>query len=159
MHGVVLLLYVIQVARHLIDSKVAIDSLEQKEGVEVRVFPAGCVIKNPNRGVNHLIVSYHQQTGIKDWLLLVEGWERAGARHVDEVLLDQVHKLLVFQSPSAHNDHILSVIIPAMEVNHHLTIDLADIIYVPKNWLAHHMLPVNIEVYIFHESFLRVLIN
>ena len=46
-----------------------------------------------------------------------------------------------------------------MEVNYHLTIDLADIIDVPKNWLAHHMLPVDVEVYVFHEGFLRVLIN
>ena len=45
-----------------------------------------------------------------------------------------------------------------MEVNDHIAINLANIVDITKDRLAHHVLSVDVKVDILHKRFLRVLI-
>lgn len=59
----------------------------------------------------------------------------------------------------SHDDDILTEVVSAVEVCHHVAIDLPNVVNVTEDWLAHHVVPEYIEVDIFHESFLWVLIS
>jgi hypothetical protein len=67
-----------------------------------------------------------------------------------EVLLCKVYQLLMANSTSADNDNIFTEVIGLMEVDDHISIDLIDVINISQNWLSHHVLSVNVIVYIFH---------
>lgn len=67
-----------------------------------------------------------------------------------EVLFCKVYQLLMANSTSADNDNIFTEVIGLMEVDDHISIDLIDVINISQNWLSHHVLSVNVIVYIFH---------
>jgi hypothetical protein len=46
-----------------------------------------------------------------------------------------------------------------MEVSDHIAIDLANVINVTKDRLTHHMVSITVEIDVFHQCFLGVLIN
>ena len=45
-----------------------------------------------------------------------------------EVLLSQVNELLMTDSPSAYNDHILAKVVRLVKINDHITFYLIDVI-------------------------------
>ena len=87
MHGVVLLLHIVDVLSVHVNLVVAEDSLQQQETVEVFVFPAWSIIEDTDRRVDHLIVTDHEQTRVEDGLLQVVDWAVRAAGQVREVLL------------------------------------------------------------------------
>ncbi len=46
-----------------------------------------------------------------------------------------------------------------MEVCDHLSVDLADVVYVTQNWLSHHVISEAVEIDVFHKCFFWVLIH
>lgn len=67
-----------------------------------------------------------------------------------EVLLHKIDQLLVIDGTRAHNDYILTEVASLVEVSHHLPVDLADVVDIPENGLAHHVVSVHVEVDVFH---------
>lgn len=74
------------------------------------------------------------------------------------MLLCQVHELLVPHVARAHDHHILSEVVACVEVNHHVAIDLSNVVHISKDGLAHHMLSIDVVVYIFHQRFFRIFV-
>jgi hypothetical protein len=60
---------------------------------------------------------------------------------------------------SAHNDYVLSEVVPLMEVNHHVPVDLVDVVYVSQNGLAHHVLSVDVVIHVLHERLHEVFVG
>ena len=67
-----------------------------------------------------------------------------------EVLLSQVNKLLMANTASAYNDHILSKVVRLMKINDLITFYLIDVIDISKDGLSHHVLSVYIIVHVLH---------
>ena len=76
-----------------------------------------------------------------------------------KVLLHQVDQLLMGDSAGTADHDILTEIVALMEVSDHLSVNFTDVVDVSEDGLSHHMIPVDIEVDIFHQSFLWVLVD
>lgn len=75
------------------------------------------------------------------------------------MLLDEVDELLVSDRSRTHDNHVLTEVVSLMEVSDHFSVDLADVIDVSENRLAHHVFPVDVEIDILHEGLLGVLVR
>jgi hypothetical protein len=75
------------------------------------------------------------------------------ALNIAEMLLSQIHKLLMVNGTSAHNDHVFAIVVGSVEIHNHVTVNLSDVVDVAQNWLSHHVLTVNVVVHVFHQSF------
>jgi hypothetical protein len=51
---------------------------------------------------------------------------------------------------SADNHHVFTEVVGSVEVNNHVSVNLPDVIDIPKNWLAHHVISEAVVVHIFH---------
>jgi hypothetical protein len=76
-----------------------------------------------------------------------------------EVLLSQVHQLLMIDTTSPHNDDIVAKVVSPMKINDHITFYLIDVIDISKDGLSHHVLSVNIIVNVLHQSLHVVVIG
>ena len=158
-HRIVLFLHIIKMCCMLVDFILTNHALEHKECVEVLVLPRWCIVENTDRGVEHLIVSDHEQSGVEDGLLHVEHGLGSGAGQRREVLLYQIDELLVSDGACTHDDHIFAEIVSLMVVDNHVTRDLTDIINVAENGLSHHVLSEDVIVDVLHECLLWVLVH
>ena len=75
------------------------------------------------------------------------------------MLFNEIYQLLVIDCTSPNDNQVFTVVVSSVKVNNHISVDLSDVIDIPKNWLAHHMLSVNVEVYVFHQSFFWILVD
>lgn len=50
----------------------------------------------------------------------------------------------------AYYYYVLAKVVPSVEINNHVAVYRPDIIDITQNRLAHHVLPVDIVVHIFH---------
>ena len=80
MHRIVLFLHIIKMCCMLIDFVLTNHALEHQESVEIFVLPRRCIVENSNRGVEHLIVSDHEQSWIEDGLFHVTHGLGSGTR-------------------------------------------------------------------------------
>lgn len=58
----------------------------------------------------------------------------------------------------AHDDNILSIVVRLMKIDHHIPVNLVNIVDISKDWLTHHMSLENVVVDTFHQCFHVVLI-
>ena len=123
------------------------------------MLPRWCVVEHSDGGVEHLIVSDHEETWVEDGLFSVEHGLRCRSGQAREVLLYQVNELVMADGACAYDDHILSEVVASMEVHYHIACDLANVVDVAEDGLAHHVLTKDIEVDILHQSLLRVLVH
>ncbi len=70
------------------------------------------------------------------------------------MLLSQVNQLLVLNFACANYYHILSKVVSSVKINNHITIYRADVVNIPENRLPHHMLPIDVVIYILHQCLL-----
>jgi hypothetical protein len=75
------------------------------------------------------------------------------------VLLSEVDQLLVVHGASADDDHVVSEVVGSLEVGDMFTCKLADVVNVTEDWLAHHVLSVDVIVDVLHQSLLRILVS
>jgi len=94
-HGVVLLVAVIQMLGMLIDSVGTEHVLKEEERVVVLVLHTGGVVEDSNVGVVHLVISHHEEGRDVHRLLGVLLLHGRGLGQRMEVLLNSVHNLLV----------------------------------------------------------------
>lgn len=153
-HGVVLLLTVVKMFGVFVDLVAAEHSLKEEEGVEVWVLPVGSLVKDTDGGVVHLIISDHKQAWVENGFLLTVLGDVGGPGNASEVLFSQVHELLVVHGTSAHNDHVVTEVVGVLEVDNVVAVDLADVVHVTEDGLAHHVLSVNVIVDVLHQGFL-----
>ncbi len=134
----------------LINLVVTENSLQQQERVKVFVMPARGVIEDTNTWVDHLVISYHEETWVEYSLFCAYDRQRVFACKAREVLFTQINKLLMFYFASTYYDNILSVIVSPVEIYNHVPINRSNIVNISKNRLSHHVFSVNIVVDIFH---------
>mmetsp|Transcript_1904 Transcript_1904/g.2747 ORF Transcript_1904/g.2747 Transcript_1904/m.2747 type:complete len:235 (-) Transcript_1904:419-1123(-) len=143
----------------LVDLIATHHTLEEEEGVEIFVLPAGCVVENADGRIHHLVIADHEQARVEHRLVQIVHRQVRLARQRAEVLLNQVDELLVIDGTGADNDDILAEVVALVEVSDHLAVDLANVVNVTENGLAHHVIAIDVEVDVFHEGFLRVLVR
>jgi len=76
-----------------------------------------------------------------------------------EMLLGQINELLMINGTSSNNNHIFTEIVGLMEIYDHVTLDLINIIDVTEDRLAHHMLPVDVVVNVFHKGLHMIVVS
>ena len=64
----------------------------------------------------------------------------------------------MFNGSGTNDNNIFTEVISSMEVINHLSIDLPNVINISKNRLAHHMVTIDVEVDILHQSLFRILV-
>jgi len=69
MHGVILLLHIVEVVSILVDSVLAEYVLQKEESIIVRVLNGRGVIEHSNIRVYHFIISDEKKGGNKYWLI------------------------------------------------------------------------------------------
>lgn len=94
-HCVILLACTVQMSSMFRDIIISNHSLEKKEGIEILIFPAWCIIKDSDRRVDFFIITDHHKTWVKNGLLHVVHRQFACFWQTIEVLLNQVDKLLM----------------------------------------------------------------
>jgi hypothetical protein len=65
-HGTVLLLAIVEMLGVSVDRVISEYSLHQQEPVEIRVFPAWCIIEDTDRRVDHFVISDEEQSRVID---------------------------------------------------------------------------------------------
>ena len=74
------------------------------------------------------------------------------------MLLNEINELLVVYGTRANHDHVLTVVVASVEINDHVSVDLANVVNVAQNWLTHHVFAIDVVVHIFHQGLFGVLI-
>ena len=67
------------------------------------------------------------------------------------MLLGQVNQLLVLNFTCANYYHVLSKVVSSVKVYNHVAINRAYVVNIAKNRLSHHMLPIDVVIYILHQ--------
>lgn len=158
MHGVVLLVDIIEVLSVLVDS-VGSEHVLQKEEREV-VFMLGrwSIIEDTNVGVVHLIISDHQKTWNINWSLGVDSWGVGGLWKGVEGLLDGINDLVVANITSGNNGDVVTVVVGRVEVSQVIKSDGLGQISISLDWLTEHVLLVGVEMNVFKGSLLKSIV-
>lgn len=103
--------------------------------------------------VHHVVVAHVQVAGVEDRRVEIEYLLPAvGPLQLAKMLLGQVDELVVLNGPRADDDHVLAKVHPLMVVDNHLPVDLVDVVDLAEDRQAHHVVPVDVEVHVFHEG-------
>lgn len=65
----------------------------------------------------------------------------------------------MINSTCPNNNDVLSEVVGLVEIHHHVTLDLIDIINISEDGLSHHVLPKYIVVHVFHKCFHVVIVS
>lgn len=153
-HGVILLVAIVQVLGVLVDSVRAEHVLQQQEGVEVLVSGGWGIVEHTDVGVIHLIVSDHEQAWDVDWLLSVSGWYVGALWQRVEVLLNGINDLVVVDVSSGDDSDVVSIVVGGVEVSDVVKGNGLSQISVTSDWLSEHMLSEAVEVHVLEQSLL-----
>jgi hypothetical protein len=74
------------------------------------------------------------------------------------MLLSQITKLIVIDVACANHDHIFGKVHTLMVIHDHVPVNFVDVINFPEDREAHHVLPVNVVVNVFHQGFEAVIV-
>jgi len=108
----------------------------------------------------HHVISNIEQTRVENGSVKIENLlSSVISLQLAKVLLTEVHQLLMLNVSSPNNNQVLAIIHPLMEINNHIPGYLINVFNNPKNWQAHHMISINIEVNILHQRFKSVVIG
>jgi len=145
-HGVVLLLHVVEMTGVLVNAVVTEHVLEEEEGIVVGILDGGGVIEDSDVGVDHLVVSDEEESRDVNGTFLVldlasgllgEGLE-GSANLGDELVVVEV-------ADTSHND-VVTEVVGGVEVSQVVDSEGLEDISVSLDGLAHHMLSVDVEV-------------
>ncbi len=155
-HGVVLLLDIIEMLGVLIDPVRAEHVLQEKEAIVVLVLDGGSVVEDTNVGIDHLIVAGEEHSRDVDRLLGV--LDRGGGllRERGEVLVDRLNKGFVVKVAGTDYNDVVTEVVCGVVVTKVISSDGLDIISISVRRLSHHVLPENVVVNIFEKSPLEV---
>lgn len=82
-----------------------------------------------------------------------------GSLQFSEVLLRKIHNHLVLHVSRRYDYHIFAVVHPLVEADDHVPGNLVDVVDLPENRQAHHVVPVHVEVNIFHQRFKTIIVG
>lgn len=74
------------------------------------------------------------------------------------MLLSQIHQHLVLDIASANNSHIFTEVHSLVKAHNHFTCDLVDVVDLSQNRQAHHVIFVDVKVYVLHQGFKVVIV-
>jgi len=148
-HGVVLLMDIIEMFSMLVNSVVSEHVLHEGEGIVVLVFDSWSIVEDTNVGVDHLIISDHEKSWDVDCLFGVLGWDDRLHGNGREVLFNGVNDLSVVDITSGDNDDVLTNVVSSMVVSEVIGTKGLSKISISFNWLSHHVFSVGVEVGIF----------
>ena len=152
-HGVVLLVDIVEVLSMLVDSVSAEHVLEEQEAVVVLILDAWGIVEDTNVGVDHLVISDHQKSWDVNWLLGVQSWDVGGLWKGGEGVLDGIDDLVVRNVTSSNNDDVVTVVVGGVVVSEVVGSKSLSQISVSLDWLTEHVLSVGVEMDVFEGGF------
>lgn len=155
-HGVVLLLDVVEVLGVLVNSVRTENVLEQQETVVVGVLDAGSIVEHADVAVVHLVVTDEQHAGRVDVLLTVGSGSGGSLADGVESTLHLLDELVVVDVASGDDDNVVTEPVGGTVVLEIINSQLANDVAVTLNRLAHHVLTIGVEVSVFNGGFLEV---
>lgn len=76
-----------------------------------------------------------------------------------EMLFCKINNHLVLHVSCGYDNHIFSIVHSLVKSNDHVSRNFMNIVYLSQYWQAHHMVPINVEVNIFHECFKAIIVS
>ena len=116
MHGVVLLLHVVEVTGVLINSVIAEHVLEKEEGVVVRVLDGRGIVEDGNIAVNHFVVADEEHGGNVDGSLYALNLARGRLGKAVKGVGDLANELVVVDVASTNNHKVVTEVVGSVEV-------------------------------------------
>jgi hypothetical protein len=153
MHWVVLLLHIVKMASVLVNAVATEHVLEKEEWVVVSILDRGSIIEDTNVGVNHLIISDEEKSGNIDGSLLAENLSSGLLGKALERSWNLSDEFIMVDVTSTNNNDVITEVVGGVEVAKVINRNLLDVVAVSLNWLAHHVLSVNIEMAVLKGSF------
>lgn len=138
-HGVVLLVHIIQMFSMLINSIRSEHVLQEKEGVVVLVLDSWGIVEDTNVRVDHLVISDEEKGWDVNSLLTVLSSNSGGLWKGRESLLDSLDNLVVGNITSGNNDDVISEVVGSVVVSQVINTQLGGQISISFNWLSQHV--------------------
>jgi hypothetical protein len=141
-HGVVLLVDIIEMFSVLVDSVSTEHVLHELESEVILVFDSWSIIEDTNVRVDHLIISDHEKSWDVDWLLCVLGWDGGLEWEGREVLFNGVNDLGVVDITGGNDDDVLTNVVSSIVVSEVIGTEGLSKISISFDWLSHHVFSV-----------------
>jgi hypothetical protein len=145
-HGVVLLLDVVEVLSVLVDSVGAEHVLEEQERVVVLVLDAGSVVEDTNVRVVHLVITDEEQRRSVDSRVGVGLLAGGGLGDVAERLVDHVDESLMGDVAGTDDDEVVTEVVLGLELGKVVDAQVGEHVGVTLDGLTELMVTEGVEV-------------
>jgi hypothetical protein len=143
-HGVVLLLRIIQMSGMEIKSEVAEHMFQQKETEVILVLDGWGIVEDTDIGVDHLISDLKKGWDINRFFSVLS-WGLGGLWKWESSIGGSAD-FFVGNITSGNNNNIFSVIVSTSVIHQMVKLEISNLISITFDWLSHHVLSVDIEV-------------
>jgi hypothetical protein len=145
-HAVVLFFDIVEMFCVLIDSECAKHVLEKQEGVVVLMFNAGSVVEYTDVRVVHLIITDEHESRYVYTLITIGLSCGCGFTNAVEGVVDLSDKLIVVDVACSYDNQIVTEVVGGLISSEIVSGQVAEVISISSNGLAHHVISVGIEV-------------
>ena len=154
-HGVVLLVAVVEVLSMLIDSVGSEHVLQEEETVVVLVLDTWSIVEDSDVTVVHLIISDEENGWDVDGLIGVLGGNSCVLWEGSKVLLNGVNDRVVGNITGGDDDHVVTVVVGGVVVSELVHSQSVSEISITLDWLSKHVLSVGVEMSVFNSGLLK----
>lgn len=122
-------------------------------------MPRWSIIKDSYISVDHFIISHKLHSRNVNRSLSASSLKARLRLHLSKVLFDHINDFVVSHISCGDHDQVLSKIVSLVVVQNLVLSDGLDVVKVSEDGLTHHVLSVDVEVDVFHQSFEEVLVG
>jgi hypothetical protein len=155
-HGVVLLLDIVEMLSVLVDSVGAEHVLEEEECVVVLVLDAGGVVEDTDVGVVHLVITDEEEGRCVDSLVGVGLGASGDLGDVSERLVHHIDELFVGDVAGTNNNEVVTEVVLGLELSKVVNAEVSKQISITLDGLAELMVTEGVEVGVLESSVLKV---
>jgi len=156
-HGVVLLLDIVEVLGVLINSVGAKHVLKQEESKVVLILYARSIIEDTDVAIVHLIVTDHEHAGVVNIFLTVGSHSAARLADRAETSLHLLHELVVNHVASANDYNVVTEPVGGAVLLQIVDCQVGQVIGIALDWLAHHVVSERVVVAVLDRCRFEVL--
>ena len=139
-HGVVLLVAVVEVLSMLVDSVGSEHVLQEEETIVILVLDTWSIVEDSDVTVVHLIISDEENGWDVDSLFGVLGWDSCVLWEGSKVLLNGINDRVVGNITGGDDDHVVTVVVSGVVVSELVHSQSVSEISISLNWLSKHVL-------------------
>jgi hypothetical protein len=154
-HGVVLLVAVVEMLSMLIDSVGSEHVLQEEETVVVLVLDTWSIVEDSDVTVVHLIISDEENGWDVDGLIGILGWNSCVLWESSKVLLNGINDRVVGNITGGDDDHVVTVVVGGVVVSELVHSQSVSEISISLDWLTKHVLSVGVEMSVFKSGLLE----